>query len=135
MADIIKKFNDFENNKLKKFNKNGTYEPLSDDIIKMNNIVVKSEDDENYEVVKEPVNVLQITGMITDPEEIKKIDEAFTLDTSVVIKDIKRGDILYLTALLEKTTTTSRNPQNWGVVKVRVVDYYWGLNKLNQLRK
>ena len=135
MADLIKKFNDFENKKQKKFNKNGTYEPLSDDIITINNIVVKSEDDENYEVVKEPVNILQVTGMITDPDEIKKIDEAFTLDTSVVIKDIKRGDILYLTALLEKTTTTSRNPQNWGVVKVRVVDYYWGLNKLNQLRK
>lgn len=135
MADLIKKFNEFENKKQKEFNKNGSYEPLSDDIIKVNNIVIKSEDDENYEVVKEPINVLQITGMITDPEEIKKIDEAFTLDTSVVIKDIKRGDILYLTALLEKTTTTSRNPQNWGVVKVRIVDYYWGLNKLNQLRK
>jgi hypothetical protein len=135
MADLIKKFNDFENKKQKKFNKNGTYEPLSNDIITVNNIVVKSEDDENYIEVKEPVNILQITGMITDPDEIKKIDEAFTLDTSVVIKDIKRGDILYLTALLEKTTTTSRNPQNWGVVKVRVVDYYWGLNKLNQLRK
>ena len=135
MADLIKKFNDFENKKQKKFNKNGTYEPLSNDIITVNNIVVKSEDDENYIEVKEPVNILQITGMITDPDEIKKIDEAFTLDTSVVIKDIKRGDILYLTALLEKTTTTSRNPQNWGVVKVRVVDYFFGLNKLNQLRK
>ncbi len=135
MADLIKKFNDFENKKQKKFNKNGTYDSLSDDIITVNNIVVKSEDDENYEVVKEPVNILQVTGMITDTDEIKKIDEAFTLDTSVVIKDIKRGDILYLTALLEKSTTTSRNPQNWGVVKVRIVDYYWGLNKLNQLRK
>lgn len=106
------------------------YKDLSDDIV-----VLSKLEDGTYEEIKEPVSILQVTGMITDPEEIKQIEEAFTMDTSLVVKDIKRGDILWLTALLEKTNTTSRNAQNWGVVKVRVVDYYWGLNKLNTITK
>ena len=110
--------------KIKKFKE------LSDDITALSKL-----EDGSYEQIKEPVNVLQVTGLITDEEEIKKITEAFTLDTSVVIKNIKRGDILYLTALLEKANTQSRNAQTWGVVKVRIVDYYWGLNKLNTLPK
>ncbi len=106
------------------------FKDLSDDIVALSKL-----DDGTYEEIKEPISVLQITGLITDKDELAKIDEAFTLDTSVVVKDIKRGDILYLTALLEKTNSTSRNAQNWGVIKVRVVDYYWGLNKLNTLKK
>ena len=106
------------------------YKDLSDDII----VLAKLEDG-TYEEIKEPVSILQVTGLITDPDEIKQIEEAFTMDTSLVVKDIKRGDILWLTALLEKTNSTSRNAQNWGVVKVRVVDYYWGLNKLNTINK
>ena len=106
------------------------YKDLSDDIV-----ALSKKEDGTYEEIKEPISILQVTGLITDEEEIKKITEAFTLDTSLVVKDIKRGDILWLTALLEKTNTQSRNAQNWGVVKVRVVDYYWGLNKLNTIKK
>ena len=115
---------------MKKIKKLKEFEPLADDITALAKL-----EDGTYEEIKEPVSILQVTGLITDPEEIKQIEEAFTMDTSVVVKDIKRGDILWLTALLEKTNTTSRNAQNWGVVKVRVVDYYYGLNKLNQIQK
>ena len=110
--------------KIKKF------KDLSDDIVTLSKL-----DDGTYEEIKEPISILQVTGLITDPDEIKKIEEAFTLDTSVVVKDIKRGDILWLTCLLEKTNTQSRNAQNWGVLKVRIVDYYYGLNKLNTIKK
>jgi hypothetical protein len=110
--------------KIKKF------EDLSNDIV----VLAKLEDG-TFKKIEEPINILQVTGLITDPEEIKKIQEAFTMDTSLVVKDIKRGDILWLTCLLEKTNTQSRNAQNWGVVQVRVVNYYWGLNKLNTIKK
>ena len=110
--------------KIKKF------KDLSDDIIALSKL-----EDGSFEKIDEPVNILQVTGLITDEDEIKKISEAFTLDTSVVVKDIKRGDILWLTCLLEKSNTTSRNAQNWGVIKVRIVDYYYGLNKLNTIKK
>ena len=130
MKDKIDKFDKFLQKKQKQFDKEKEFSPLSDDVVALSKI-----DDDTYEEIKEPVNILQVTGMVTDEEEIKKIKEAFTLDTSVVIKDIKRGDILWLTALLEKTTGAARNPQTWGVVKVRIVDYYWGLNKLQTLKK
>lgn len=130
MKDKIDKFDKFLQKKQKDFDKGKEYKTLSDDVVALSKL-----DDDTYEEIKEPVNILQITGMVTDEEEIKKIKESFTLDTSVVIKDIKRGDILWLTALLEKTTSSARNPQTWGVVKVRVVDYYWGLNKLQTLKK
>lgn len=112
---------------MKKFDE---FKKLSDDIV-----VISKNDDGTYEKITEPINILQVTGIITDQEEIKKIKEAFTLDTSIVVKNVKRGDTLYLTCLLEKETTTSRNPQNWGILKVRIVDYYYGLNKLNTLIK
>ena len=109
--------------KIKKF------KDLSDDVV-----VLSKLDDGTYEEIKEPINILQVTGLITDEEEIKKISEAFTLDTSLTIRDVKRGQILWLTCLLERTSGSTINSQKLGVVKCRVIDYYWGLNKLNQVK-
>lgn len=106
------------------------FKELSDDITALSKL-----DDGTYEEIKEPITILQVTGLITDEKELAKIEEAFTMDTSVVVKDIKRGDTLYLTALLEKSNGQSRNAQNWGIIKVRIVDYYYGLNKLNTIKK
>jgi len=128
MADITKKFEDFKKKQEKKFDKTQEFEPLSNDIIAMNKL-----DTGDYEVIDEPVDILQVTGMITDPDEISKIEENFTMDTSVNIKDVKRGQILWLTAMLQRTSGTSINSQKLGVVKVRVVDYFYGLSKLNQI--
>jgi hypothetical protein len=128
MADITKKFEDFKKKQDKKFDKTQEFEPLSNDIVAMNKL-----DTGDYEVIDEPVDILQVTGIITDPDEISKIEENFTMDTSVNIKDVKRGQILWLTAMLQRTSGTSINSQKLGVVKVRVVDYFYGLSKLNQI--
>ena len=49
-------------------------------------------------------------------------------------KQTKRGDIMYITALLRKRGTTSFNsPAVQGVLKVRVVDIYYGLQYLNKV--
>lgn len=128
MADTIKKFDDFLNKKVKKFDKDKTYNPLSTDIVALSKL-----DDGTYEEIKEPIDIIQITGIISDEDELKKLEENFTLDTSLAIKDIKRGDIIWLTALLQRTSGSSINSQKLGVVKCRVVDYYLGLNKLNQV--
>lgn len=130
MADITKKFSDFQEKKEKKFDKDKEFEPLSDDMVVLNKM-----EDGSFEKVEEPVNIVQLTGIITDEEEIKKIEENFTLDTSLTIRNIKRGDIIWMTALLERTSGSAISSQKLGVVKVRVVDYYWGLSKLNQIKK
>ena len=127
MSDITTKFEDFK--KKQKENK-----PLSDDIT-----VLSKLDSGEYEPIKGGVDILQIIGVINDEKEIesieKSIDENFSLDTSITVKDIKRGDIIYLTALLQKTKGKSFNSQSLGVVKARIVDYYIGISKLNQIKK
>ena len=133
MSDITKKFDDFKDKEVKKFDKDKEYEPLSDDVTTLAKL-----DTGEYEEIKGPVNITQITGVVTDPEEIKEIENAVkenvTLDTSLVLKDVKRGQIIYLTALLEKSKTASWNAQTMGVVKCRIVDYYYGLNKLRTIK-
>jgi len=133
MGDITKKFYDFKNKEVKKFDKTKEYKPLSDDVTALSKL-----DNGEYEEIKGPVTITQITGVVTDPEEIKEIEksvkENVTLDTSLVLKDIKRGDIIYLTALFEKSKTSSWNAQTMGVIKCRIVDYYYGLNKLRTIK-
>ena len=109
--------------KIKKF------KDLSDDITALSKL-----DDGTYEEIKEPITILQITGIITDEKELNKIEEAFTLDTSLSIKNVKIGQVIWLTALLERTSGSSINSQKLGVVCVRVVNFYFGLNKLNQVK-
>jgi len=106
------------------------FKDLSDDIVALSKL-----DDGTYEEIKEPITILQVTGLITDEKELSKIEEAFTLDTSLTIRGVERGQIIWLTALLERTSGSSINSQKLGVVKCRVVDYFYGLNKINQVKK
>ena len=121
------KFDKYREQKVKKQQKKAEFEPLADDILQINT-------EGEYEKVKGPVEVIQITGMVKDEAEIAKIEENLTVDTQLNLSNVKRGDILWLTALL-KRPGSSYNPQTLGVVKVRVVDYFYGLTKLNQVMK
>jgi hypothetical protein len=95
------------------------------------NLIIKTELD--YEIIDEPVEIIQITG-IADEEQIEKIKENFTPEIQMNFnKELKRGDIIWLTALLKKPGS-SYNPQTIGLVKVRIVDLYYGLNKLNYIK-
>jgi hypothetical protein len=130
MSDITTKFEDFKKKELNNFDKSHEYKPLSSDIIALGKL-----DDGNYEKITEPVEIIQILDVITDPDEIKNIEENFTLDTNLSLKEIKRGDIIWLSAMLKKKGSSSWNTQSLGVVKVRVVDFYYGLNKINSIKK
>ena len=66
MADITKKFDDFKNKKVKEFEKDKTYEPLSDDVIAVSKL-----DSGEYEKIEGPVSISQVTGIVTDEDEIK----------------------------------------------------------------
>lgn len=115
---------------MKKIKKINEFQPLSDDIIALSKL-----ENGEYDKISEPINILQITGVVTDENEIKKIEEGFTLDTSINVKDIKRGDVIYLTALIQRTKGSSINSQTLSVIKVRIIDYFLGLNKLNNIIK
>ena len=133
MSDITTKFDEFKSKKVKKFDKDQEYEPLSNDIIALSKL-----DNGEYEKVIGPVNIVQITGVITDEEEIKKLDEVAgggaILSTDLSLKEVKRGMEIWITALLKKPSSSVYNTQSIGVLKVRIIDIYYGLSKLSTLK-
>ena len=89
---ITTKFDNFKSKKIKNFEKDKEFQPLSDDIIAISKL-----DNGDYEKVKGPIKIVQVTGVITDEDEIKKLDEiaggpVFTTDLGV--KQVKRGDVI-----------------------------------------
>jgi hypothetical protein len=133
MSDITTKFDNFKKKKIEDFAKNKEFQPLSDDII-----AVKELEDGSIEKIKGPIEIVQVTGIITDEEKIKKLNEIAggpVLNTDISLKQVKRGDTIWLTVLLQKPGTAVFNAQTMGVLKVRIQDIFFGLNILNSIKK
>ena len=133
MSDITTKFDDFKSNKVKTFDEEQEYSPLSDDIIALSKL-----DNGEYEKVTGPVEIVQITGVITDEDEIKKLDEIAggpALNTDLSLKQVKRGQLIWLTCLLQKPSSSAvYNSQTMGTISCRIVDIWYGLSKLSTLK-
>jgi len=133
MTDITTKFKDFKNKKIKKFNKKQEFDALSDDII-----AISKSDNGDYQKITEPVEIVQITGVVTDEEEIKKLNEVVggpVISTDLSLKQVKRGQLIWLTCLLQRPGSTAViNSQTMGVISARIVDIWYGLSKLSTLR-
>jgi hypothetical protein len=84
-----------------------------------------------------PLEIESIIDVFTDPSEIPGVSESasgISFNTDLSVKEVKRGDNIWITALLRKPGTTSFNsPAVQGVIKVRVVDIYYGLQYLNKV--
>lgn len=133
MTDITTKFGNFRSKKIKSFDNSKEFQPLSDDIISMSKL-----DNGDYEKVSGPIEIVKITGVITDEDEIKKLDEIAggpVFSTDLGVKQVKRGDIIWITAFIQKPGSQSwTNQQSQATLKCRIVDIYNGLNKLNTLK-
>ena len=132
MPDITTKFDDFKSKKLKTFDKEQEYDTLSDDIIAMSKL-----DNGEYEKVTGPVKIIQITGVITDEDEIKKLDEIAggpVLNTDLSLKQVKRGQLIWLTCLLQKSSSSVYSSQTMGTISARIVDIWYGLSKLSTMK-
>lgn len=133
MSDITTKFDNFKQKKVDKFEKDKEFQPLSDDIIAISKL-----DNGEYEKVKGPMEIVQITGLITDEQEIKKLDEIAggpVINTDLSLKQVKRGDTIWLTAILQRPSSTAvYNSQTISTIKVRIIDIFYGLSKLSTLK-
>lgn len=133
MSDITTKFDDFKNKKVKKFDKEQEFQPLSDDILAISKL-----DNGDYEKVTGPVKIVQITGVITDENEIKKMNEIAggpVINTDLGLKQVKRGMEIWITAFIQKPATASWTAQNsQAVLRVRIIDIFMGLSKLNTIK-
>ena len=71
---------------------------------------------------------------IIDVSKNKPVNEAIIINAELGDKTIKRGDYIYITAMIHRKGSTAYHQQQMGVVKVRVTDIYNNLFILNSLR-
>lgn len=71
---------------------------------------------------------------IIDVSKNKPVNEAIIINAELGDKTIKRGDDIYITAMIHRKGSTAYHQQQMGVVKVRVTDIYNNLFILNSLR-
>ncbi len=128
----VKKFKDF-NHKTKTLKiesdkgisiKKKEEDGLTDDLTDIQKSLDKFEtlEDGEYEIVG--INDVSM-------EKPDNIDEATIINADLGGKEAKRGDILYITAMVRKKNV---NWNSMAVIKVRVVDMYNGLSILNTLK-
>jgi hypothetical protein len=125
---MITNFDKFrEQNEAKK----NTDPQLSSDVTAVKADTLEPLDMDEWEIDK-------IVDVMTDLEKIKKIEEnsGANVSTDLTMKNIKVGQKVYLTALLKpKNRSTAYAIGEMGVIVARVTDIFYGLNKLNQLKK
>lgn len=133
MSDITTNFEEYKKKKAGEFKKKKEFDPLSSDIF-----ALKELEDGSVEKVKGPIEIIQVSDVITDKERIEKLEEAISggphFNADLTGKEIKRGDVIWVTALAQRPGTTSWNAQpSYHVLKCRIMDIYYGLNKLKTI--
>ena len=132
--NITKDFEEYKQSKVKDFKKSKVFDPLSNDIVALREL-----EDGNIEKVTGPIEILQVTDVITDKDRISKLEEAISggpmFNADLTNKEVKRGDVIWVTALAVRPQSTSWNNQpSYHVLKCRIVDIFYGLNKLKTVK-
>jgi hypothetical protein len=104
-------------------------ENLSDDILMLDKETLEPIDPKEWEIDT-------IVDVILDPKDIEKYENAGTnVSMDLTVKSVDVGQILWLTALLKpRNKSIAYSIGEMGVIKVKVMSTYYGLNKLSQLK-
>jgi len=135
MSDITKDFEEFKKKKATEFKKSKEFEPLSSDIVALREL-----EDGSIEKVEGPVEILQVTGVITDKDRLAKLEEAISggPQFNAIIpdsKNIKIGSTIWFTAIIQKPNSASWNAMpSYATIQTRVVNIFNGLNKLKTIK-
>lgn len=133
MSNLTTDFEEYKNKKVKEFNPKKGFDPISSDII-----ALKELEDGNIEKVEGPIEILQVSDIITDKDRIAKLEEAIIgpqFNMASNPSEIKIGSIIWLTALAQRPQSASWNVQpSYVTIQTRVVNIYQGLNKLKTIK-
>jgi len=77
--------------------------------------------------------IVSVMGVSSDPPADMGTNEAIVINAELGNNKVKRGDFIYITALINKAGTQVHQNQ-YGVLKVRVTEIYNTLLVLNQLK-
>lgn len=100
---------------------------LSNDVENLDNQILNTVNGTKLEGEWEIVNVIDVTSE-------KPQNEAIIINAELGGKDVKRGDFLYITALINKKGSSAYHQSQMGVIKVRVVEIYNTISVLNSLK-
>lgn len=117
--------------KWKEFCEDSKQNELSDDI-NDKDLELSSENS------KEDWEIQEILDIFRDPEDIpQEVKESAVIgaNTDLTNKEVKRGDIIWMTALLKRKGASMNSPSVTGVLELRVKDIFYGLQKLNSILK
>lgn len=108
--------------KIKKFDE------LSDDIEKLDFTDINNDggEPETDWIIDEVLDV-----SLDDPDETN--ENAITLHSDLSNRETKRGDIIWITALVKRKNGSINNPAKQAVIKCRVVDIFFGLHHLSKV--
>lgn len=102
------------------------YDELSSDITSI-------EFEEEVQKVIGEFQIEEILDIFTDPKDIPIKEGAIGINTDLSVKEVKRGDTIWITALLRKQGHSFTSPAVQGVIKLRIVDIFYGLQYLNKV--
>lgn len=74
-----------------------------------------------------------IIDVFTEPEDNDLKENVIGIPSSLTDKEVKRGDLIYITAMIRKPGQSFTSPATQAVLKLRVVDIYKGLSYLNKV--
>ncbi len=105
-------------------------EPLSNDVE-----IIKDEieDMDKHKVSTGEWEIVNVIDVSTNEPEMTS--ETVVVNADLGSKEVKRGDEIYITAMLKKKEGNWTQPNVMGVIKVRVIDIYNSLSILNSLNK
>ncbi len=100
----------------------------SSDIISLDDQISKEVDGAKLDGEWEIVSVIDVTT------NSSKIDESLVINAEIGDRDIKRGDVIYITAQIRKKGDTNYNMSKMGVIKCTVRDIFNTMSVLNNLK-
>lgn len=89
--------------------------------------------DVDFEKLKGEYEIEEILDIFADPKDIPITENSIGINTDLSVREVKRGEYIWITALLRKPGQSFNSPAIQGVIKLRVVDMYYGLQYLNKV--
>jgi hypothetical protein len=82
------------------------------------------------------IEIESIVDIFVEPDTTSTsgVDEnLIAVNTDLANKEVKRGDVVYITAFIRREGQSMTSPSSQSVLKLRVIDIYQGLSQLNRL--
>ena len=87
----------------------------------------------DIEKMKGNYEIIEILDIFVDPKEVPVKEGLLGINPDLSNREVKRGEIIYISALVKKQGHSLASPAVQSVIKLRVVDIYHGLQYLNKV--